>query len=87
MRCVRSRGDRLTDLWEYAKRFASHVDWQLSKSRILPADGDPFMAREESLWLRHSRLSGADDAEFDACGGLGGSRGRLPGGHRRRAAP
>jgi hypothetical protein len=61
----RCRAD-LSKLWEYSKRFAGHVDWQLHKSRIFTAGEKTFESLERLLWLRNSRLTGDDDAEFAA---------------------
>jgi hypothetical protein len=54
----------LGPLWEYALRFAKHVDWQLRKSRILVNGFSSFEELERGLWLRHSRLTGEIDFEY-----------------------
>ena len=54
----------LDGLWEGVTRFASHVDWQLRKSRIFVPESAFFAGREAQLWLRNARLTGQLDAEY-----------------------
>jgi hypothetical protein len=56
----------VNSLWEYSTRFASHVDWELLKSRILTEEPDTFQKHEERLWLQASRLNDDSVNEFDA---------------------
>ncbi|MFE3494291.1 hypothetical protein ACFXOM_29135 [Streptomyces sp. NPDC059169] len=56
----------LSRLWEDAQRYARHVDWQLTNSRIPTETVDWFQNREKDLWRRHTRLSGAEDAVYEA---------------------
>lgn len=60
------RAPALNGLWEYALRFATHVDWQVRKSRIFMSAGQSFTVREETLWLRNARLTGEVDTDYEA---------------------
>jgi hypothetical protein len=55
----------VNSLWEYSARFASHVDWELGRSRILTEEPDAFRKREERVWLWASRLLDESVDEFD----------------------
>ncbi|WP_405729120.1 hypothetical protein OG607_27825 [Streptomyces sp. NBC_01537] len=56
----------LARLWEDSQRYMGHVDWQLGKSRILSEESNRFQKLDEKLWLRHARLSGTEDDEYES---------------------